>query len=90
MVSKYINGAMERSSWIRKMFEIGQELKRKHGIENVYDLTLGNPILEPPDKFFQVLSMLAVNTSTGRHRYMNNAGFEDVRAKVAKYLTTKK
>lgn len=86
MISKYISEAMEESSWIRRMFEIGQELKRKYGVENVYDLTLGNPMLEPPDKFFQVLAMLSVNTSSGRHRYMSNAGFEDVRKKVANFL----
>lgn len=89
MISKYINEAMERSSWIRKMFEVGQEMKRKYGAENVYDLTLGNPILEPPDKFFEVLAMLSVNTSTGRHRYMSNAGFDDVRKSVAAYLVKK-
>jgi len=90
MISNYINEAMERSSWIRRMFEVGQEMKRIHGVENVYDLTLGNPILEPPDKFFEVLAMLSVNTSSGRHRYMNNAGFEDVRKNVANYLTQNK
>ena len=79
MVSQYIREAMERSSWIRRMFEVGQEMKRKYGVENVYDLTLGNPMLEPPDKFFETLAMLSVNTSSGRHRYMSNAGFEDVR-----------
>ncbi len=86
MISQYITEAMESSSWIRRMFEIGQELKRIHGVENVYDLTLGNPILEPPIEFFEVLATLAVNKSSGRHRYMNNAGFEDVRKNVAKYL----
>ena len=35
MISNYINEAMERSSWIRRMFEIGQELKKEHGVENV-------------------------------------------------------
>lgn len=89
MISNYINNAMESSSWIRRMFEIGQEMKRKYGTENVYDLTLGNPIIEPPDKFFKVLARLSMNTSAGRHRYMNNAGFEDVRRKVAAYLTKK-
>lgn len=89
MISDYINEAMQRSSWIRRMFEIGEELRRVYGRENVYDLTLGNPILEPPDKFFEVLATLSVNTSSGRHRYMSNAGFEDVRKKVANYLTKK-
>ncbi|MCI0495469.1 aminotransferase class I/II-fold pyridoxal phosphate-dependent enzyme, partial [candidate division KSB1 bacterium] len=87
MLSNYIKEAMKQSSWIRKMFEVGQELRRIHGPENVFDLTLGNPILEPPDKFFKVLAMLSANTSTGRHRYMSNAGFEDVRRRVAEHLT---
>ncbi|MBN2011455.1 pyridoxal phosphate-dependent aminotransferase [candidate division KSB1 bacterium] len=87
MISQYITEAMERSSWIRRMFDVGQEMKRKYGVENVYDLTLGNPLIEPPDKFFEVLATLSVNTSSGRHRYMSNAGFEDVRRKVAHYLT---
>ena len=90
MISQYISEAMERSSWIRRMFDVGQEMKRKYGVENVYDLTLGNPMMEPPDKFFEVLAMLSVNTSSGRHRYMSNAGFEDVRKKVAHYLTKNK
>ena len=87
MISEYVKEAIERSSWIRKMFEVGQEMKKKYGVENVYDLTLGNPILEPPVKFFETLATLSVNTSSGKHRYMNNAGFEDVRKKVAYYLT---
>jgi aspartate aminotransferase len=90
MISQYIHEAMERSSWIRRMFDIGQEMKRKYGVENVYDLTLGNPLIEPPDKFFEVLAMLSVNKSSGLHRYMSNAGFEDVRRKVAQHLTKKR
>jgi len=89
MISTYISEAMERSSWIRRMFEVGQELRKIHGVENVFDLTLGNPLIEPPDKFFEVLAKLSVNTSSGRHRYMNNAGFQDVRESVARYLTDK-
>ncbi|UCE06857.1 MAG: pyridoxal phosphate-dependent aminotransferase [bacterium] len=89
MISKYINQAMEQSSWIRRMFEAGRELKLSYGAENVYDLSLGNPILEPPAEFFQVFQKIATNTSSGRHRYMPNAGFEDVREKVALYLRQK-
>lgn len=89
MISKYVNQAMEQSSWIRRMFEAGREMKMKHGAENVYDLSLGNPILEPPDKLFEVLCELSKNKTKGRHRYMSNAGFEDVRNKVAAYLTEK-
>ncbi len=89
MISKYINQAMEQSSWIRRMFEVGREMKINYGAENVYDLSLGNPILEPPPEFFRVLQKIANNTSSGKHRYMSNAGFEDVREKVALYLRQK-
>lgn len=89
MISKYINQAMEQSSWIRRMFEVGREMKLSLGTENVYDLSLGNPILEPPPEFFRVFQKIATNTSSGRHRYMSNAGFEDVREKVALYLRQK-
>ncbi|MDZ7330711.1 MAG: pyridoxal phosphate-dependent aminotransferase [candidate division KSB1 bacterium] len=89
MISKYISQAMEQSSWIRRMFEIGKEMKLAYGAENVYDLSLGNPILEPPPEFFRVFQKIANNTSSGRHRYMSNAGFEDVRENVALYLRQK-
>jgi aspartate aminotransferase len=89
MVSKYISQAMEQSSWIRKMFEVGKEMKLSYGSDNVFDLSLGNPILEPPPEFFNVFQKIATNTSSGKHRYMSNAGFEDVRDKVALYLRQK-
>jgi aspartate aminotransferase len=89
MISKYISQAMEQSSWIRRMFEVGREMKISYGAENVYDLSLGNPILDPPLEFFRVFQKIASNTSSGKHRYMSNAGFEDVREKVALYLRQK-
>ena len=47
-VSKKIVDFMERGSWIRKMFEEGIALRQKYGVENVFDLSLGNPIMQPP------------------------------------------
>ena len=43
-----IRQSMEKGSWIRQMFEAGARLKAEHGVENVFDFSLGNPILEPP------------------------------------------
>ena len=34
------------------MFEEGVELKKKYGDENVFDFSLGNPNLDPPEIFF--------------------------------------
>ncbi len=48
-IAKEIKTMMAGSSWIRKMFEEGAKLKAQHGPENVYDFSLGNPNLDPPD-----------------------------------------
>ena len=50
-VSARIKAALESSSWIRRMFEEGAELKARLGPEQVCDFTLGNPDLEPPPRF---------------------------------------
>ena len=78
---------MKASSWIRQMFEEGMRLKAIHGSENVFDLSLGNPLLEPPPEFKQVLAEIAAESDLGLHRYMPNPGFIETRAAVAKALT---
>ena len=78
---------MQDSSWIRKMFEEGVELKKKFGIENVYDFSLGNPNLDPPDIFFENLKKLDKNTESNIHGYMPNSGFESTRNAVARKLS---
>lgn len=77
---------MKASSWIRRMFEEGMELRRIHGAEKVFDLSLGNPLLEPPAEFNEVLRRIVNEDTPSTHRYMPNGGFPDVRAAVAKQL----
>ena len=74
---------MQQGSWIRKMFEEGIVLKQQYGEENVSDLSLGNPVLEPPARFFEELRKEAEDPTPGAHRYMPNAGYEETRAAVA-------
>ena len=78
---------MQDSSWIRKMFEEGVELKKEFGIENVYDFSLGNPNLDPPDIFFENLKKLDKNNESNIHGYMPNSGFESTRNAVARKLS---
>lgn len=85
-VSKKVSSLMEQGSWIRKMFEEGIALKQKHGAENVFDLSLGNPVMEPPREFFDELRRIAENPTPGMHRYMPNAGYPETRAAVAAQL----
>ena len=77
---------MEQGSWIRKMFEEGISLKRQFGEENVFDLSLGNPVIDPPQEFFSKLKSIADNPISGMHRYMPNAGLLETREAVAGQL----
>lgn len=86
-ISKKVREQMKASSWIRRMFEQGMELRRLHGADNVFDLSLGNPLLEPPAEFNEVLRRIVNSDTPGTHRYMPNGGFPDVRAAVAKQLS---
>ena len=78
-----IRQSMEKGSWIRQMFEAGARLKAEQGAENVFDFSLGNPILEPPEEVHVKLRQLLENPEPGMHRYMPNAGFAETREYVA-------
>ena len=86
-VATKIQASMEKSSWIRKMFEEGIARKAKFGAENVFDFSLGNPNLEPPAKFKELMKELAGDPKPGLHGYMPNAGLVESRKAVADYLS---
>ncbi|HPS93457.1 MAG TPA: pyridoxal phosphate-dependent aminotransferase [Deltaproteobacteria bacterium] len=71
---------IETGSWIRKMFEEGARLKSIHGNDQVFDFSLGNPDIPPPQK---VLDTMAELSPVMFHGYMPNAGYPDVREQVA-------
>jgi aspartate aminotransferase len=71
------------------MFERGLELKRRYGADSVADLSLGNPLAEPPPAVRERLRELVTLEGPGVHRYMPNAGFESTRRAVAAYLGKK-
>ena len=85
-ISEKVVGYMEKSSWIRKMFEEGEALKQKVGKDNIYDLSLGNPVISPPKEFYIKLRELASDPIDGMHRYMPNSGYPETRSAVAKQL----
>lgn len=85
-VARGVAEGMAEGSWIRRMFELGAALKRERGEENVYDLSLGNPVAEPPPEFFAALREMADAPPPGAHRYMPNAGYPETRQAVADAL----
>ncbi|PZC42438.1 MAG: aspartate aminotransferase [Chloroflexi bacterium] len=86
-ISNKVRGFMEKGSWIRKMFEEGIALKQQYGEENVFDLSLGNPVMNPPERFYTELKKISENPINGMHRYMPNAGLTETRSAVAKGLS---
>ncbi len=86
-MSEKIRKGMSEGSWIRRMFDEGNTMKKRYGADKVFDLTLGNPVVEPPAEFVRELKKLAENPAPGMHRYMENAGYFDTRAAVAAQLT---
>jgi aspartate aminotransferase len=85
-VARQVREAMEGASWIRRMFEEGRRLKQRLGADQVADLSLGNPVQEPPAECLARLAELAADPAPGLHRYMPNAGLESSRAAVAAHL----
>jgi aspartate aminotransferase len=86
-VAKKIHDYMVQGSWIRKIFEEGIALSQKYGADAVFDLSLGNPVMEPPEEFFAELKRIADDPSPGMHRYMPNAGYPETRGAVAAQLS---
>ena len=86
-IAKKIEENLKRSSWIRAMFEEGEKLRKIHGPDKVYDFTLGNPNIEPPESFKEQLKKAALNPTPGMHRYMSNAGYPETRRAVAAVLS---
>ena len=71
------------ASVIRKMFEEGITLKKQFGEDAVFDFSLGNPDLDPPDQVVSAIKELAQDTSHGCHGYMPNAGYPATREAMA-------
>lgn len=85
-IAAKVSQCLEQSSWIRKMFEQGAQLRARLGEDRVFDFTIGNPAVEPPAAFHEALRQLANQPKPGMHRYMSNAGYDETRAAVADFL----
>lgn len=90
VISKSMEALSAGASVIRKMFERGQELAACYGAENVYDFSLGNPASPVPYEVKNaVFSILENQDPKYVHGYMNNAGYGDVRERVAQHLNAR-
>ncbi len=87
MISKKMLGLVKNNSVIREMFEEGQNMAKEFGAENVFDFSLGNPNIPAPDRVRDsAVRLLNESDPLEIHGYMNNAGYPEVRKKVADSL----
>ena len=90
MISNKMKSLVSNSSIIRAMFEEGKRLSEIYGEENVFDYSIGNPNVEPPESIKKVISeILNEEKPNYVHGYMNNAGYEDVRDDISAFLNKK-
>lgn len=89
LVSQQIAAYQEKSSWIRRMFETGTQLKQKFGADNVCDFSLGNPDLPVPSTVVQGLRAFTARADEPfAFGYMANGGFAWAREALAAHVTT--
>lgn len=67
------------------MFEAGAALRASG--QEVYDFSLGNPDVSPPNELVAALVEEAGRTDKGIHGYMPNAGLPEVRERIAAKAT---
>jgi len=90
MISSKMQEQVQNSSVIRAMFEEGKRLADIYGADNVYDFSLGNPSVATPEEVKQAITeILDTDDSNGIHGYMNNSGYEEVRAIIASSINDK-
>ena len=88
MLSTQVDGYIEKSSWIRKMFETGIELKAKFGEDAVCDFSLGNPDLAPPPAVGEALADIAGDAEKPfAFGYMPNPGYPFARKALAEHMS---
>ena len=85
MISQKLKETVESpsSGVIRKMFEEGAVLKAKFGAAKVFDFSIGNPDLDPPQKVLDAIKEVTAEESHLCHGYMPNAGYPETRKAMA-------
>lgn len=83
-----INGKMaefgKQRSVIREIFEYGNMLKAEKGAENVFDFSLGNPSIEPPEAVTKtLLELIEKESPISLHGYTSAQGAPATRKAIA-------
>ncbi|MCR5083698.1 MAG: pyridoxal phosphate-dependent aminotransferase [Parasporobacterium sp.] len=90
VVSEEMKKNVAANSAIRQMFEEGKKRAAIYGSENVFDFSIGNPSVAVPKRVKEaILEVLEEENELELHGYMSNAGYPDVRRKIAESINEK-
>lgn len=87
MISQKYKDMLGQKSVIREMSAAGHKMGEEIGFDNVFDYSLGNPIVPAPKKVEDVIKKLLEETEPlSLHGYSEGHGILQVREKIAAYL----
>lgn len=86
-ISEKTKNAIEGGSFIRKMFERGNELRARFGADAVFDFSLGNPDVPPPQEFEKAILEWVNKPGENKYGYMSNAGHNETRKAIAQRVS---
>ena len=90
MINEKMRSLGARRSSIRELFEYGKKRKTEIGKENVYDFSLGNPSVAPPESVDrELMRLLSEVESTALHGYTSAQGDLATREAIAKAVSEK-
>ncbi|MBO4990583.1 MAG: pyridoxal phosphate-dependent aminotransferase [Firmicutes bacterium] len=90
MIAKKVMAEIEEGRGISQMFLDAVALTEKFGAENVYNFSIGNPSVEPPEAVKQaIIEELNTQKPMALHSYTGSYGYADVRNAVADHENKK-
>ncbi len=90
MISQSMMGLGKKRSTIREIFEYGNERAKVVGRENIFDFSLGNPSVAPPQRVTDVINEFVKSEKAEiLHGYTSAPGLEWVREAMAESLNSR-
>ena len=87
MLNQHYIDMCGQKSVIRELFMYGRERAKEIGYENVYDYSLGNPSVAPPQSFTdEMIRLLKESEPVSLHGYSPTLGIDSTREMIAKSL----
>ena len=87
MVSEKMYAWGASPSVIRDLFEYGNQRRQIVGAENVYDFSIGNPSVEPPEQVRETMeALLRDMDGVTLHGYTSGPGDPGVRQTISEYI----